>query len=100
MYPDDLIPDLVVSLTPYSAWGNATYHQHGAPHDTDALVPVIFWGSPFTAGRHERRVRVVDIAPTISAALGVTPTEKLDGVILREALNPVVRERVGAQPQR
>ncbi|HLV25634.1 MAG TPA: alkaline phosphatase family protein [Gemmatimonadales bacterium] len=100
MYPDDLIPDLVVSLTPYSAWGNATYHQHGAPHDPDALVPVIFWGSPFTAGRHERRVRVVDIAPTISAALGVTPTEKLDGVILREALNPVVRERVGAQPQR
>ncbi len=100
MYPDDLIPDLVVTLTPYSAWGNATYHQHGAPHDPDALVPVIFWGAPFAPGRHERRVRVVDIAPTLAAALGVEPLERLDGVVLREALRPEYQARVGGGSRR
>src|SRR5690606_37014580 len=93
MYPDDLIPDAVVTLTPHSAWGNATYHQHGAPHDYDAAVPVLFWGEPFAPGRHERPVRVVDIAPTLAHVLGVPPAEPLDGVVLPEAL----RERAAAE---
>ena len=32
------------------------------------------------------RARVVDIAPTLAALLGVTPLERLDGVILRNIL--------------
>jgi len=28
----------------------------------------------------------VDLAPTLAAAAGVRPTEKLDGVVLRQAL--------------
>ena len=62
--------------------------QHGTPHDDDARVPIIFWGAPFGAGRTEVEARVVDIAPTLAALLGVTPLEKLDGVVLESILPP------------
>lgn len=86
MFPPDLQPDLAVTLTPFSVWGAATYFQHGAPHDYDTHVPVVFWGAPFRAGRYDRFARVVDIAPTLAAVLGVTPLERLDGVVLKEAI--------------
>jgi predicted AlkP superfamily pyrophosphatase or phosphodiesterase len=62
--------------------------QHGSPHDDDARVPIIFWGAPFGAGRTDVEARVVDIAPTLAALLGVSPLEKLDGVVLRGILTP------------
>jgi predicted AlkP superfamily pyrophosphatase or phosphodiesterase len=59
--------------------------SHGTPWDQDAWVPVIFWGAPFRAGKFGERVRVVDMAPTLAAVLGIQPMEKLDGVVLRRA---------------
>ena len=85
MYPEDMAPEAVIVLEPYNAWGNATQHQHGAPHDPDAFVPVFFWGTPFAPARHERKVRVVDMAATLAWALGVPPLERLDGVVLTDA---------------
>ncbi|HEX5581770.1 MAG TPA: alkaline phosphatase family protein, partial [Gemmatimonadaceae bacterium] len=85
MFPPDMRPDLVVTLTPYSTW-SASYFQHGAPHSYDTNVPVIFYGPPFRAARFTEFTRVVDIAPTLAAVLGVPPTEALDGRVLRQAL--------------
>lgn len=76
---------LVVTLEPYNIWGSIPA-THGSPHDYDAHVPVIFWGEPFAPGRHEARVRVVDLAPTLARAAGLQPQERLDGRILSEAL--------------
>jgi hypothetical protein len=35
----------------------------------------------------------VDVAPTLAAALGLTPTEPLDGVVLTTVLRPAYRPR-------
>lgn len=84
--PADLPAELVVTLQPYSVWGSGTYAQHGNPHDYDAHVPVIFYGPQFKAGRYDQFARVVDIAPTLARVVGVTPTERLDGRVLVDAL--------------
>ena len=78
---------MTVSLTPYSYWLSATFPTHGSPHDSDANVPVLFWGAGVKPGQYSDVVRVVDIAPTLAAILGVKPMEPLDGRVL----TPVVR---------
>jgi hypothetical protein len=84
-FPSDNLPDLVVTLTPYSVWGYSASAEHGSPYDYDAHVPIIFLGSPFRPGRYTAQVRVVDMAPTLAATLKVPPTERIDGRVLREA---------------
>jgi hypothetical protein len=86
MFPPELAPDMVVTITPYSAMGRGAYFQHGAPHDYDTHVPLLFYGPAFRPGRHDRAVRTVDLAPTLAAVLGIVPLERLDGVVLREAI--------------
>jgi arylsulfatase A-like enzyme len=49
-------------------------------------VPIVFYGPPVKPGRYGSFVRTVDIAPTLARMLGVTPTERLDGRPLAEAL--------------
>lgn len=73
---------LIVTLTPYSYWLPVTYATHGSPHDADANVPVLFWGAGVAPGHHADVVRVVDMAPTLAAILGVKPAEALDGRVL------------------
>jgi hypothetical protein len=76
---------LVVTPAPYSSW-LTTYAMHGSPNEVDARVPIIFFGRPFRSGRYGQFVRVVDMAPTLAAVLRVTPTERLDGRILSDAI--------------
>ncbi len=77
---------LAVTLTPYSYWEATTYATHGMPHDSDAQVPVLFWGAGVRGGTYPDTVRTVDIAPTLAAIMGVRPLEKLDGVVLKKAV--------------
>ncbi len=86
MIPPDVPVELVVTLKPGHVWGRATYAQHGAPHDYDAQVPVIFYGPWFRTGRYSQMARVVDIGPTLARVVGVRPTERLDGRVLEAAL--------------
>jgi hypothetical protein len=83
--PPTLPVEVVVTLKPYNYWGPGTA-THGSPHDYDARVPVIFYGAPFKSGKYDEYARVVDMAPTLAAALGVQPTERLDGQVLRSSL--------------
>jgi arylsulfatase A-like enzyme len=85
--PPDLPIAAVVTLEPHWVWGRAPEAQHGGPHDYDTHVPLVLYGPPFRAGRYPNPVRVVDLAPTIAAAIGVRPTGQVDGHTLREALN-------------
>jgi predicted AlkP superfamily pyrophosphatase or phosphodiesterase len=77
---------LAVTLTPFSYWSTTTYATHGMPHDADAQVPVLFWGAGVRAGAYANEVRVVDMAPTLAAILGIAPSEPLDGVVLKQAV--------------
>jgi predicted AlkP superfamily pyrophosphatase or phosphodiesterase len=77
---------MAVTLTPYSYWESTTYATHGTPHDSDANVPVVFWGAGVRSGAYRDVVRTVDMAPTLAAILGIKPTEALDGVILKKAV--------------
>lgn len=76
-----------ITVDPY----NVTYGtgaQHGQPHDYDAGVPVLFAGRAFIQGIDTGTARVVDIAPTLAHLLGITPGERLDGVVLGRAFRP------------
>lgn len=86
MFPPDLEPVAVVTLGEGNMYDYAIAATHGSPHMADSHVPLIFYGPSFAPGRHGRFVRTVDIAPTLARALGVAPTEPLDGRPLLDAL--------------
>ncbi len=77
-----------VTLWPFNYAGRANTATHGSPHDYDATVPIIFWGTPFVPGRVTGSARVVDIAPTLAQLLGVSPSERLDGHTLKQVFRP------------
>jgi predicted AlkP superfamily pyrophosphatase or phosphodiesterase len=77
--------DLVITLTRYSYWYRATA-THGSPYDQDAHVPIIFSGPWVKPGRYTEFARTVDMAPTLAQMIGVRPTERLDGVVLMNAV--------------
>jgi hypothetical protein len=79
--------EMVITLTPYSYWYRSVA-THGSPYDLDAHVPIMFYGAPFKAGRYTQFARTVDMGPTLAKVVGVTATEKLDGVVLAPALKP------------
>ena len=65
--------------------------EHGTPNAMSLSVPISFIGASIPAGRHERLVRTVDIAPTLAALIGVKPTERLDGSPIAEVLGRQTR---------
>jgi predicted AlkP superfamily pyrophosphatase or phosphodiesterase len=87
IFSDEEQAALVVSLAPYNYWLAGYWQaQHGSPNDPDARVPIIFYGSAVRTGRYGEFARVVDMAPTLAAIVGVTPQEKLDGHVLQHAI--------------
>ncbi|MES2522833.1 MAG: alkaline phosphatase family protein [Gemmatimonadota bacterium] len=84
--PPDLDAELTVTFKPYFYTFTTRYATHGTPHDYDAHIPVIFMGPMFIPGRYDAPIRSVDVAPTLAAALGLTPTEPLDGRVLAHVL--------------
>lgn len=86
MIPPDLPIEVVVTLKPHYVWGDLPIAMHGQPSDDDAHVPIVFYGAPFKPGSYREWARVVDMAPTLAAVLGLSPTERVDGRVLRAAL--------------
>ena len=60
--------------------------MHGSPWRYDTHVPIIFAGPGLTPGEVERRVHPVDVAPTLSAVLGMSGPAAAQGQALREVL--------------
>jgi predicted AlkP superfamily pyrophosphatase or phosphodiesterase len=77
--------DLIVTLTRLSTFGG-NVASHASGYDYDSNVPLIFYGAGVKPGRVTDFVRTVDLAPTLAAIAGVKPTERIDGVVLKQAL--------------
>ena len=86
MFPDDMVPAAVVTLKEGDILNYPIVATHGSPHNYDSHVPILFYGPPFKPGRYQAFTRTVDLAPTLAKVLGISPTERLDGRILTEAL--------------
>ncbi len=58
--------------------------MHGSPWRYDTHVPIIFMGQGIQSREIFRRVHPVDVAPTISAFLGITSPGSAQGSVLAE----------------
>jgi predicted AlkP superfamily pyrophosphatase or phosphodiesterase len=61
--------------------------MHGSPWRYDTHVPLIFMGKGINAQQVERQVGIVDVAPTLSRLLGLTPPASSEGTPLLEVYN-------------
>ena len=60
--------------------------MHGSPWSYDTYVPIIFSGPGVAANKIYRSVRPADVAPTLSAFLGIKPPSSSVGALLHEVL--------------
>lgn len=58
--------------------------MHGSPWRYDTHVPIIFSGPGINTQKVSRLVHPVDVTPTISAFLGMTPPGSVEGTVLKE----------------
>ena len=67
--------------------GKTVTGSHGQPWAYDSHVPVIWMGPGVPAGRIGRRVETIDVAPTISAYLGVKYPSGTRGRVMTEIID-------------
>ena len=97
--PPDFKAVLTVTLAPYYYWYTVRYATHGTPNDYDARIPIIFMGPMFKPGTYTKEVHSVDIAPTLATAIGIEPTELLDGHVLIDAFRgSALRSKAPVKP--
>lgn len=86
MIPSDSPVEYVITPVEGSYPVGATVAEHGEPYADDAHVPVILYGPWYKPGRYGERALVADLAPTLAWVIGVPPTEKVDGRVLKRAV--------------
>lgn len=59
-------------------WGTAI---HGSPYDYDRRVPVLFYGRGVAPCLRYDRAATVDVAPTLAALIGISPSDAVDGEV-------------------
>ncbi|MEH6467577.1 MAG: alkaline phosphatase family protein [Porticoccus sp.] len=60
--------------------------MHGSPWRYDTHVPIIFAGSGIKARTSNRLIHPVDVAPTLSALLGISPPGSSQGRVLEDVV--------------
>ena len=79
--------DVILVTKPFLiASGSSTGTTHGSPWSYDTHVPVLFYGAPFRPGRHPGHFGITDIAPTLAAALRITPPAGSTGLVCADVL--------------
>lgn len=87
LLPDDLEWLVAVSIDEGWIWtSNAALTDHGSTNRADVRVPIVIVAPGVAPRRVDRPVGVVDLAPTLAALVGITPTEPLDGRPLAEVV--------------
>jgi arylsulfatase A-like enzyme len=75
-------PDLFVQHDEYFLDSRRAAASHGTPWAYDTHVPLVLMVPGAPPARISRRVRTVDLAPTLARLVDVTPTGPIDGVPL------------------
>lgn len=78
--------------TPYTMAINSGT-DHSSPFSYDTHVPLAFFGAPFQPGTYRGHAEPVDLAPTLSSLLGISPPSHSVGRVLTEALAPAAPRR-------
>jgi hypothetical protein len=79
--------DLIIVPQPYFFFFSSDIiTTHGTAYRYDTHVPVIFFGPGITPGTYFNECSPADIAPTLSALLGLTPPSNSEGRVLAEAI--------------
>jgi arylsulfatase A-like enzyme len=75
--------DLEIVLNPF--WiRQKSGTTHGTPYPYDAHIPLIFLGNGVRTGRYSQNVALNDVAPTLTARLGISLPSAADGRVLSE----------------
>lgn len=77
--------DLFIVANPYYLFENSGT-SHGTPWNYDTHVPLMLMGPQVKPGRYYNRVLVVDLAPTLTAILGVEIPSGAAGRVLHEVI--------------
>ena len=82
--------DLYVAQEPYWFFfeKGAVAAMHGSPWRYDTHVPIIFMSEGIEAQQISRRVHPSDVAPTLSALLGMSSPAGAVGTVLTEVVEP------------
>ncbi|MEH6592674.1 MAG: alkaline phosphatase family protein [Halioglobus sp.] len=62
--------------------------MHGSPWGYDTHVPIMFVGAGIKPKQVHRRVHPIDVAPTLSALLKISPPAAAQGAVLEEVVKP------------
>ena len=81
-YHPDRSGDVVFVLEPNTIIYGDKGTTHGSGYDYDTHVPLIFYGKGIKKGDTKTRTHITDIAPTISALLGLKNSETFSGKVL------------------
>lgn len=79
--------DVAYVLEPSVVSYSHTGSTHGSPYNYDTHVPLIFYGKGINNGQTTELTETVDIAPTISALLGIAFPNGATGKVLSEVID-------------
>jgi hypothetical protein len=71
-------PDVIGLLHDKAGYG--VYGDHGGAQKSVQQVPMVFWTPGMDALKTGDEFRTIDVLPTILDAMGISPTEPMDGV--------------------
>lgn len=71
------------SVISYPKYGST----HGSPYSYDTHVPIIFYGKGINKGQSTKYAEIIDIAPTISALLGISFPSAATGEVLYKVID-------------
>jgi len=84
--------DILLVTKPFYFWGKYgeadTGSTHGSPYEYDTHVPLIFAGPGVRPGSYHFNADMTDLAPTLSALLGISAPAASEGRRLFEILAP------------
>lgn len=78
--------DVILLLDPAVVYYPKTGSTHGSPYVYDTHVPLLFFGKGIPRGSTVERTEIPDIAPTISALLGIAFPNGTSGQPIEEVL--------------
>lgn len=86
-YNQKLSGDILLVLEPATVSYSKTGSTHGSPQIYDTHTPLLFYGKGIRQGSTARRTEIPDIAPTISALLGIAFPNGTTGSPINEVLD-------------